>query len=78
MHLDELKGSSVEMVCMDGTAKVEGGVVLPAPENMGDWSCPERNGHDTTSQMRGLETILVARRNGRGPDSSLKRCCLYV
>ena len=30
------------------------------------------------SQMRGLETISMTRRNGRGPDSSLKRLSIFV
>ena len=29
-------------------------------------------------QMRGLETISTTRRNGRGPDSSLKRLSIFV
>ena len=28
--------------------------------------------------MRGLETIFRTRRNGRGPDSSLKRLSIFV
>ena len=52
--------------------------VLPAPQNAKDWLCPERNGRDARSQVCGLETISVARRNGRGPDSSLKRLRVFV
>ena len=29
-------------------------------------------------QMKGLETIFASRRNGRGPDSSLKRLWIFV
>jgi len=29
-------------------------------------------------QMRGLETISMTRRNGRGPGSSLKRLWIFV
>ena len=29
-------------------------------------------------KMRGLETISMARRNGQGPDSSLKRLLIFV
>ena len=45
---------------------------------------PHRTGYSGTGvilygfQMRGLETILVPRRNGRGPDSSLKRRWIFV
>ena len=58
--------------------KVEGFAVLPALQNVEDWLCPEGNGHDARSQMRGLETIFTARHDGRGPDSSLKMWWIFV
>ena len=45
---------------------------------MEDWLCPELNGHDARSQMRGLETIFTAPHNGRGFDSSPKRRQMFV
>ena len=56
---------------------VEGFAALPASQNAEDWLCPEGNGYDAQSQMRGLETIFAARHNGRGPDSSLKRLLIF-
>ena len=58
--------------------KVEGVGVLPAPQNVEDWSCPEGNGHDARFQMRGLATIFAARHDGRGPVSSLIRLWIFV
>ena len=56
----------------------EGFAVLPALQNVEDQLCPEGNGHDTRSQMRGLEAIFTAQHNGRDPNSSLQRWWISV
>ena len=69
---------SVEVTQACGRAGVGGVAVLPAPSNLGGWSSFERKGQGAGFQMRGLETKSLPRRNGRGPDSSLKRQQIFV
>jgi len=61
-----------------GGVEVGGVVVLPAPCSLEGWLSFERNGRGAGFQMRGLETISTPRRNGRGPESSLKRLWIFT
>jgi len=61
-----------------GGVEVHGAAVLPAPRSLDGLPGFERNGRGVGFQMRGLETKSTSRRNGRGPDSFLKRLSIFV
>ena len=65
--LDEISKSSTKVIQVYGVVKVVGCVALPTLQNVEGWLCPEGNGHDAQSQMRGLETLFAAQHNGWGP-----------
>jgi len=68
----------VEVAPAYGGVEVHGAAVLPAPHSLEGRPGFERNGRGAGFQMRGLETISMSQRNGRGPDSSLKRLSIFV
>ena len=68
----------VEVTPAYGGVEVHGAAVLPAPHSLEAWPGFERNGRGAGFQMRGSEKISTSQRNGRGPDSSLKRLSIFI
>ena len=68
----------VEITPAYGGVEIREAAVLPAPHGLEGWPGFERNGRGAGFQMRGLETISTSQRNGRGPDSFLKRLSIFV
>jgi len=75
---NENRELSVEVIPACGAAGVGEFATIPALRGFGGWLGFERKGQGAGFQMRGLEIISTPRRNGRGPDSSLKRLSIFV
>jgi len=75
---NENRELSVEATPACGAAEVGEFATLPALRSFWGWLGFERKGQGAGFQMRGMEMISTPRRNGRGPDSSLKRLLISV
>jgi len=75
---NENRELSVEVTPTCGAAEVGEFATLPALRSFEGWLGFKRKGQGTGFQMHGLEIISTPRRNGRGPDSSLKRLLIFV
>ena len=63
---------------MSGGVELGEVAVLPAPVIWEDGRVSNEKGQGAGFQMRTLETKSLPRRNGRGPDSSLKGQLIFV
>ena len=70
--------SDVEVTPACSGVELHGAAILPVPHSLESWPSFERNGRGARFQMLSLETISMPRRNGQGPESSLKRLWIFV
>jgi hypothetical protein len=81
LHIADANGTeqlSVKVTPAPSGVEVDGIAVLPDPVI---WKIGRALGEAALAlrlQMRGLETISAAQRNGRGPDSSLKGARIFI
>ena len=78
VYANEIGQSSVEVVLACGGVGVGGVATLPAAVARKIGRASNEKVRAPWSQMRGLKTISMPRRNGRGPDSYLKRLWIFV
>jgi hypothetical protein len=77
-YANETEQSSVEVTPAPSGVEVDGIIVLPDPVTWKIGRVLSETALALRLQMRGLETISAAQRNGRGLDSSLKRAWIFI